>query len=141
MQLVYVSSATITFDDAALRELLKKAREKNSLVGVTGMLLHQKGTFLQVLEGVASVVDSVYARIARDPRHRHVIMLSRRDDLVAPCFSDWTMGFVDVRGTAKILPGFRTIGDLGGLAGDSAAIAKVVASFRDGRWRNELLAA
>jgi hypothetical protein len=133
-QLVYVSNAVTTFNDDALRVLLARARSNNTALGVSGMLLHQTGTFLQVLEGEDSVVDRLYERISHDPRHAHVLLLTR-DEIAQRNFADWSMGFVDVRGTAKRLPGFRTIGDLTGLAGNAPAIQRVVASFRDGRWR------
>jgi hypothetical protein len=136
LQLVYVSVAVAHFNDASLRTLLDKARVNNTAVEVSGMLLHQAGTFMQVLEGETSVVERVFERIGRDPRHKHVVLLTRRD-VEARNFADWSMGFVDVRGTAKRLPGFRTVGDLSGLAGDTAAIQHVVAAFRDGRWRQE----
>jgi hypothetical protein len=134
LQLVYVSSAITPFNDDALRVLLANARAANAANGVTGMLLHQAGAFLQVLEGEGLVVDQLYERISRDPRHAHIVLLTR-GEIAQRNFADWSMGFVDVRGTAKRLPGFRTIGDLTGLAGNAAAIQRVVASFRDGRWR------
>jgi Sensors of blue-light using FAD len=133
-QLVYVSTAIATFNDDALRVLLARARENNTTLGVSGMLLHQAGTFLQVLEGKAAAVDRLYERISHDPRHAHVLLLTRAE-IAERSFADWSMGFVDVHGTAKRLPGFRTIGDLNGLAGNATAIQRVVASFRDGRWR------
>ena len=134
-QLVYTSAASAPFTDIALRTLLAAARARNSAVDVTGLLLHQAGTFLQVLEGMAEPVEGLYQRIARDPRHQKVLVLNRRE-LAERNFADWSMGFVDIRGTANRLPGFRRIGDLTGLIGDTVAIEKVISSFRDGRWRN-----
>jgi hypothetical protein len=133
-QLVYVSTAITAFNDDALRVLLARARANNAALGVSGMLLHQAGTFLQVLEGESAVVDRLYERISHDPRHAHVLLLTRAE-IGERNFADWSMGFVDVRGTAKRLPGFRSIGDLTGLAGNATAIQRVVTAFRDGRWR------
>jgi Sensors of blue-light using FAD len=135
LQLVYVSAAAVPFNDASLRTLLARARSKNAAVDVSGMLLHQAGTFMQVLEGEARVVETVFERISRDPRHKRVVLLMRRE--TERNFADWSMGFVDVQGTAERLPGFRAIGNLNGLAGDTVAIQSVIAAFRDGRWRQE----
>ena len=136
IQLVYVSTGRSPFADDALRALLAHARARNTQRDVTGMLLHQAGAFMQVLEGEVDIVDPLFAQIGRDPRHRHVVMLARTE-LETRNFGDWSMGFVDVRGTATRLPGFRRVGDLTQLIGDSAAIQSVVSAFRDGRWRQQ----
>jgi hypothetical protein len=93
MQTIYVSSATKLFDEAALLELLRKARGRNALVGVTGMLLYRDGNFMQVLEGPASALDEVLARIERDPRHHGLLVLSSKP-IEQREFGDWSMGFV-----------------------------------------------
>jgi hypothetical protein len=128
-----VSTATVAFIDKDLRALLAAARERNAAVAVTGMLLHDNGTFMQVLEGAPDVVETVFNRINRDPRHRHVVLLDRRN-LDERDFPDWSMGFVDVYGTANRLPGFRTVGELAALAGNRTEIDRIVAAFRNGRW-------
>ncbi|HEY0252795.1 MAG TPA: BLUF domain-containing protein [Kofleriaceae bacterium] len=133
IQLVYVSASATPFDDAALRRLLDAARTNNESLGVTGMLIHQRGAFLQVLEGDAGTVDTLFWKIGLDRRHKELIMLARTE-LDARNFPDWTMGFVDVRGSAQLLPGFRSIGDLSHLMGEPGAVERVVRAFRDGRW-------
>jgi hypothetical protein len=133
IRIVYVSTAAVAFADKDLRTLLARARERNAAVGVTGMLLHHDGAFMQVLEGAADVVDVVFARIVRDPRHRNVVLLDRRDS-DERSFPDWSMGFIDIYGTAQELPGFRTVSDLVALAGNRAEIDRIVRGFRNGRW-------
>ena len=51
-QLIYVSKATRALDKEELTTLLGKIRPNNSRLGITGILLHDSGSFLQVLEGV-----------------------------------------------------------------------------------------
>lgn len=46
--------------------------------GITGLLWHDDGLFLQVIEGPESSVATTYARIARDPRHHDLTVLSDR---------------------------------------------------------------
>lgn len=133
IRIVYTSTATVAFADKDLRTLLSRARERNAAVGVTGMLLHHNGAFLQVLEGAPDAVDLVFARINRDPRHRNVVLLDRRD-ADERSFPDWSMGFIDIYGSAQKLPGFRAVSDLVALAGNRAEIDRIVAAFRHGRW-------
>jgi hypothetical protein len=134
IQLVYVSSAVRPFTDPQLRELLAKARANNIASGITGMLLHQQGAFLQMLEGDAAAVDPVFAKIEKDRRHASILVLTRIE-VGGRTFPDWSMGFTDVTGSAKKLIGYRHLGDLAGLAGDLQAIERVVRAFRDGRWQ------
>jgi hypothetical protein len=70
---------------------LAKARERNTAIEVSGVLLYQGGTFLQVLEGETDRVGAIYERIGRDTRHRDVLLLHRR--VVAERnFGDWEHG-------------------------------------------------
>jgi hypothetical protein len=137
LQLIYVSEALAPFSAVALRELLVKAREKNTPLGVSGFLLHKQGSFLQVLEGDAPVVEALIGRIGKDPRHRHVLILLR-SEIAERNFGDWSMGFADASGHAP-LPGFRANHALADLAGDAAAVRTIVKSFSDGRWRRLLM--
>ena len=69
VHLVYTSIAAREFSKEDHTELLKKSRAANELLGVTGMLLFSEGNFFQVLEGEPEVVDALYTKISRDPRH------------------------------------------------------------------------
>ena len=134
IQLMYVSHATKPFSAAALATLLAHVRAANARVEVTGMLLHQDGAFLQVLEGHADAVELVFAKIGHDPRHDRLVLLARLESATRN-FADWSMGFADVTGNASNMTGFRRVGELSDLSGDTNAIRRVVTSFREGRWR------
>jgi hypothetical protein len=56
---------------------------------------------MQVLEGGREPVSTLYNRIAADPRHERVTILSF-EDISERYFSGWTMGLVDL---AKVNPG------------------------------------
>lgn len=90
--LCYVSSATEEFCDSKLLKMLEKSRDNNSAVGVTGVLLHRKGTFMQILEGPETAVDRIFSRIMNDSRHTGVLKLLRRE-VSERAFRDWSMGF------------------------------------------------
>src|SRR5687768_3715060 len=90
--LVYVSSAVNEFSPSALVDLLKTCHDNNAALGVTGLLLYKDGNFMQALEGDEQVVRTLYAAIARDPRHRGALVLTQAP-LAERQFHDWSMGF------------------------------------------------
>lgn len=135
IQVIYTSRAKAPFSVEALRDLLAKARRRNTERGVSGMLLHVEGSFLQVLEGEAGPVQALYDLIGRDPRHTGVILLARRT-IDARCFADWSMAFFDASGRARGLVGYRATNGFADLAGDPAALIRIIDDFRAGRWRS-----
>lgn len=106
IQLIYVSVACAPFSHDELLELLGQARRKNTSLGVTGMLLHEEGTFLQILEGAVGMVGGLYRTIRDDPRHdRHTVLWRR--DVEEPTFAGWSMGFADAdRDSLRGMPGY-----------------------------------
>ena len=73
-------------------ELLTQARTHNQQHAITGVLLHQDGRFVQFLEGDASAVQALYARIEQDSRHHHVVLVHQQ---IGPSrfFADWAMAY------------------------------------------------
>jgi hypothetical protein len=90
--LIYRSRATQAFDQAALLDLLQQCRLNNQELRLSGLLLHHKGQFLQVLEGPEPALSDLYARIQQDPRHHHVRTLAY-GPIEARSFADWRMAF------------------------------------------------
>lgn len=78
----------------ALADLLRQARAYNQAHRLTGLLLYAADTqeFVQVLEGLQAEVQSLYAKIARDPRHKHAFVL-HEGPAETRMFPDWRMGF------------------------------------------------
>jgi len=96
-QLVYISSATRPFEDRELDQLLVAARANNARSGITGVLLYDDQSFLQILEGTRDDVERTLARITRDPRHTSLTVV--QDEAVAERdFSAWDMAYRYVRG-------------------------------------------
>lgn len=92
IQLIYVSNAQNEMATAELESLLAVAARNNSACGVTGMLLYAHGSFLQILEGEATAVDTTFAHICRDPRHTNIFILAR-EAIGERSFARWSMGF------------------------------------------------
>ena len=101
--LVYVSAAVTWFSDRELRALLAQSRLSNAQTGITGMLLYKDGNFMQALEGEERTVRALEARIAADRRHQGMVTL-HSGTVPQRQFSDWTMGFYDLRAPAGDLP-------------------------------------
>lgn len=89
--LVYVSHATAEQTETAVERLLLDARANNARDGITGVLLHRDGSFMQCLEGTEAAVHRTFARIQADPRHDGVIVLLD-EPIPERSFPDWTMG-------------------------------------------------
>lgn len=138
---IYASTATQSFDEAQLAQLMHQARRRNAQLGLTGMLLHAEGSFFQVLEGLPEAVDGLYERIERDPRHTDVVCIVR-EPITQRAFDAWTMGFVNA--SARDLGGL--VGTGAPLGGGGVARARIDAgrarrlldAFCRGAWRKRL---
>lgn len=78
-QLIYVSSVAPGAAPVDVAEILAVSRRNNRRAGLTGMLYADPRRFLQVIEGEARDVEATFARISADPRHRAIVVLSRRE--------------------------------------------------------------
>lgn len=135
-QVFYSSAAVAPFSDNELTGLLARARVNNARLGVTGMLLYHQGSFLQALEGDPQVVESLFVRIGKDKRHHRVVALLRRD-VEARYFDQWQMGFASLQAVPPTLPGYSDYLRLRGDPIESGnAAARLLAAFRDGRFRS-----
>jgi len=74
---------------------LTHSRERNERAGISGLLLHRGGNFLQVVEGPSDAVRDLTRRLERDPRHRQFTPLLALD-VADRLFPDWSMGFEQI---------------------------------------------
>lgn len=89
-QILYVSTSTAANGKAEVGAIVEQSRHNNAIDGITGLLWTDGARFLQVLEGPEDSVESTFARIGRDRRHREVtVMLDRTID--AREFGGWSM--------------------------------------------------
>ena len=79
---------------ADLMKLLKQSRNKNERLGVTGLLLYDHGTFMQILEGSKETVLGMMQQIEVDSRHQGVKTLEMRK-LAKRYYPNWSMAFLD----------------------------------------------
>ncbi len=79
--------------DRDLSDILKTAREFNKKNDITGLLLANKGIFMQVLEGAKATVQSCYTQIQQDVRHKGLQIL-RSEAVQKRSFASWDMAYV-----------------------------------------------
>ena len=109
LSITYTSSASRPFSDGDLATLLMNSRATNRRHGLTGLLLHRDGRFLQVLEGETDAVRQRYALIAADPRHGELVRVAE-EDLAERRFPDWSMAYEPLVDTAAAdIPGYRDL--------------------------------
>jgi hypothetical protein len=95
VRLMYASRATEPVRPETLNAILKRSTQNNPGAGVTGVLCFSGAIFLQVLEGGRSQVSNLYNRIAQDPRHSEVVLLSY-EEIEERSFAGWSMGQVNM---------------------------------------------
>ncbi len=139
IHIIYSSAAIHPFDSDDLLALLGHARSKNTGLDITGMLLHVEGSFLQVIEGREADIDALFEQISEDPRHGNIVTIVR-ESIPRRAFSDWSMGFADVRREdLEEVSGwndFMTSPDAVRALVPGRA-QKLLSAFKDGRWRSK----
>lgn len=92
IRLIYKSVSPTDMSAQDISGILSVARRNNAKDEITGMLIYKNRQFLQVLEGEAGKVEACYARVARDPRHSQIEVLSRCPAR-SRTFTKWLMGY------------------------------------------------
>jgi hypothetical protein len=92
-RLIYASAVSQPLGADGLTALMEQARLRNKLRGLSGLLAFDSRYFLQMLEGSPRALSDLYGSMARDPRHKSLLLLkyARVDTRLFP---DWAMGFV-----------------------------------------------
>ena len=94
VRLLYASRA-VDASPAAIEAILAQARAHNTSSGITGILCHGGGVFLQAIEGGRVAVSDLYGHIQKDPRHKDVVLL-HYEEINERRFGGWTMGQVNL---------------------------------------------
>ncbi|RKR74805.1 BLUF domain-containing protein [Frondihabitans australicus] len=104
--LAYSSTASYDFTDGDLITLLMNSRANNRRDGITGLLLHDQGRFLQILEGDPETVRGRYDMIRDDPRHHDVTLVAEQAE-PGRQFPKWSMGYTALNDPlVRSIPGF-----------------------------------
>ena len=88
-RVVYVSKKTDA-SDTTLKDIIASSQKNNPEEGVTGCLLSGSDSFLQLLEGPADFIDTLYSKISKDNRHENVMTLCE-EKIDERLFLSWSM--------------------------------------------------
>ncbi len=90
--IIYRSRAVVPQPDLDLFYLLAHARRRNETLGLSGLIIYDRGYFFQWLEGDNVALGKVWNSIRRDTRHTEIVVLA---DQTIPIrlFDDWHMRF------------------------------------------------
>ena len=89
MRLIYASQP-VAFDEPTLAGILETSQRNNARTDITGTLTCRDDLFLQLLEGDREDVESLYASIRKDERHRDVTTLVQ-EIAAQRMFPTWAM--------------------------------------------------
>lgn len=94
VRLLYASRA-VDASPEAIEDIVTKSRHYNPTLGITGILCHGGGIFVQAMEGGRMQVSELYGHIQRDKRHKDVVLL-HYEEITERRFGGWTMGKVNL---------------------------------------------
>ena len=132
--IVYVSAASKPMTEKELDEFLVDIRKRNKKLGVTGMLLYNRGNFIQVIEGKEETIKQLFDDISRDKRHDTIVKILD-GHTQKRSFPDWSMGYhrisnkqsSRIRGFTNFMNDETSIEQLMGSSGE---IMKILNSFK-----------
>ncbi|MGB7409400.1 MAG: BLUF domain-containing protein [Pontixanthobacter sp.] len=89
-RLIYTSTAEPDTGTADVFDIIATSARKNPAREITGFLIHNRGRFLQLIEGPETSIDALMSDLERDPRHNTIRTLDRiaADER---WFPDWRM--------------------------------------------------
>lgn len=90
--IIYFSASASLLREADLLTLLEQSRHDNAKAGITGILLFDRGSIVQVIEGEKEAIEALFGRIERDYRHTNVTKVFD-GPISQRLFADWNMGY------------------------------------------------
>ena len=91
-RIAYVSRPRTGLSFAEIPRIVAASRARNTLSGITGVLLFTGQDFAQLIEGPPRPVADLWQCIRADPRH-HDLAVFLDERAPAPWFGDWRVGF------------------------------------------------
>lgn len=93
IRMIYASNAVNgVYTNHDVWDILKQSRIDNPKHNITGLLLANETSLLQVLEGDQAAIEFLVRRIDTDPRHKNVVVICE-EDISARRFSNWITEF------------------------------------------------
>jgi hypothetical protein len=98
VQIIYISRSTFESADKVNKiepsvvRILAKSRINNRKNGLVGVMYFGDGAFFQCLEGEEDAINTLFAKIEKDPRHKDLKLISRKS-ISKLSFPDWAMKY------------------------------------------------
>lgn len=70
--------------------------ENNHQFNITGLLVYFEKMFFQIIEGDDQIVDQLYLKIGKDPRHTDILRLKTEYDVGDRLFPSWSMKTINL---------------------------------------------
>ena len=97
IRLLYVSASHSTAEALKndLSAILESSKKNNQALGLTGILVHGGGMFMQLLEGPDHQVFRKYTEILEDQRHAdcRIVLITTTEERAFP---DWAMAVLEI---------------------------------------------
>ena len=94
-RLIYVSTARPGLTERDMLNVLNTSQSNNDERHITGYLVHNGDSFMQLIEGPRAEVEDIFSRILKDERHSGgVRILAERTGTRA--FPQWSMNYFRV---------------------------------------------
>ncbi len=91
--LTYTSWARAGIRADEVDSILSSARINNPLEGITGVLIFNGDSFMQILEGGEAAIDGLVERLRSDPRHSNMAVRDERT-IETRTFPVWSMAYL-----------------------------------------------
>lgn len=92
-ELLYTSRICLTAHPSCVADIMRVSRSRNTLDGITGVLVFDGQSFCQYLEGTQDAVLALTRSIAGDPRHEKMIIKHQGLKRPPRRFPHWSMGY------------------------------------------------
>jgi len=92
--LVYCSQMSEGVESSDVDAIIATSRRRNSVLGITGVLVLGSGVFFQWIEGPKAEVMDLIKRIEVDRRHEMMVILSTDEEVRERIFPTWDMELV-----------------------------------------------
>lgn len=100
-RLVYVSTARLGLTEAEVEDILNASQSNNEERYISGYLVHNGQSFMQLLEGPRAEVDEIFRRIRTDNRHSGVVRIVA-EWCRGRAFPNWPMNYFRVDRKGKV---------------------------------------
>ncbi|AXT45590.1 MULTISPECIES: BLUF domain-containing protein [Chromobacterium] len=137
IRLIYSSAAHHPVSAETMHNRIRRFRDYNQSQGIASVLLMLNDDFLQILEGPEENIDALYQRIARDPLHHQLTLLSR-EEIDHPMLANHPLEYLapSPQADGKPLSAAAIARDAGWTL--HGKVQQVIQSFLDGKWHHHL---